>query len=163
MSSSSTEFHYTSYFVLNRDYFSECFDESAQLVSGPAAYRKAVILFGVGAALFFTEISAYATWFLMALGGVELLSIRFQRSWWIMRQMFSRASGGKVNLTLNEQGITTESHHYQQSINWADLVALEETAKGFVAIHGNGRSYLSKSGLEDIAIDYLQTKLKAQS
>ena len=152
---------HTSYYLLNREYFSECFDETADIQTGINAYRKVIILFVIAAGLFYLEVDAYAAWFILALAVLEIFSIRYRRAWWITRQMFSRASGSKVNLSFDDEGIKTHSPHHQQCIQWQDIIELKETSKGFVISHNNGRNYLSKSVLDEGAVALLNKKAAA--
>ena len=152
---------YSSYYMLDRDYFSECFDQSAQPQTGFNAYRKAMLLLGIAACLFVIGIEAYAAWFILALAVLEVFSIRYRRAWWIARQMLSRASGSKVNLYVDAVGISSESTHHKQCIEWADISELLETSKGFVISHSNGRNYVSKSILDDDALGFIRQQAGA--
>ena len=152
---------HTSHYTLNREYFAECFDESANTASGFKAYRQVVIFLLVAAVFFALEVNGYAAWFLLCLGGIELLSVRYKRSWWIARQMLSRAAGSQVTIRIDEQGIFTSGRHNQQTMLWDDIVAINSTAKGFVVIHGRGSSYLSKHGLSEQALTLLAAKKPA--
>lgn len=143
---------------LDRDYFTECFDESKPPSKGLHAYRKAALLLITALGLSFTEISPYAFWFLLAMAGVEFLSVRYQRSWWITRQMFSRAAGSQIQLTLSDEGMSTESPLYQQCISWAEITEIDETEHGFIITYTRGRNYLSKQALSLEASDYLRQK-----
>lgn len=69
-----------------------------------------------------SEAAIYIAWFLLCLSGVELLSIRYKRAWWITRQMVSGAAGSKVGLRIDDEGIFTKSPHHQQSILWKDII-----------------------------------------
>lgn len=149
---------YSSDYRLDRDYFAECFDESKQPTGGFGPYRKACVLFIVALGLSMTEINPYAPWFILAMGAVEFLSVRYQRSWWIARQMFTRAAGSQIKLTLNSTGIHTENPLYQQHIKWGEISAIEETKLGFIVQHPRGRNYLSKQALPAEAQVYLQQK-----
>ncbi|WP_019531326.1 YcxB family protein [Dasania marina] len=149
---------HSSDYILNREYFSECFDESAHSQTGVNAYRKAIMLLAIAAGLFYFEANGYATWFMLSLAVVEIFSIRYRRGWWVARQMLSRASGSKVKLHLDEQGISTDSQQHQQCILWGDISELRETEKGFVVSHKSGRNYLSKSALDEAALVFLRAK-----
>jgi hypothetical protein len=146
---------YTSFYILNREYFGECFDESAKTDTGLKAYRQAIFFMVVAGVLFTIEVEAYFAWFMLCLGGVELLSVRYKRSWWIARQMISRAAGSKVNLRINDQGIFTDNAYQQQSILWNNITNMKSTEKGFVIIHDGGTSYLSKNGLNEDVLAFL--------
>lgn len=161
MTDSDTSTDHTNSFILNREYFSECFDESANTASGLKTYRKAIVLIIMAGVLFIMEIGDYVAWFLLCLSVLELLSIRFKRSWWIARQMLSRDAGSKVNLRIDDQGIFTDSANHQQSILWRDITELKNTEKGFVVIHNRGTSYLSRNGLNEDALALLTAKITA--
>jgi len=156
----NTEHTHSSDYRLNRDYFTECFDESNQSPSGLIAYRKAGLLFIIAFGLSLTSIDLYAAWFLLAMSVIEYLSVRYQRSWWIARQMLSRASGSLITLTLNDTGISTTSQLSQQHITWAEVADMEETERGFIITSPSGRSYLSKKSLSTGTLGYLQLQLQ---
>lgn len=158
MKDTSTD--HTSSYTLNREYFGECFDESANTATSLKTYRQAIILIVTAGVFFAMEVEAYVAWFLLCLGGVELLSIRYKRGWWITRQMLSRASGSRVNLRINDQGIFTESAYHQQGILWDNITAITSTEKGFVITHNSGTNYLSKSSLDEDALNFLAAKGK---
>ncbi len=146
---------HSSSYILNRKYFSECFDETANTATHFNTFRKAMLFITLAAVFFLMDIGAYAAWFFLCLGGIELLSIRYKRSWWIARHMLSRASGSTVNLRIDEQGIFTDSDYHQQSILWNDITDIKSTEKGFVIIHNSGTHYLSQSGLDENAVALL--------
>lgn len=157
MTNTDTSNDHSSYYILNREYFTECFDESSTPTS-LKAYRQGILFILVACVLFAMKIEAYVAWFLLALGGVELLSIRYKRGWWVTRQMLSRSAGSKVNIRINDQGIFTDSPHHQQSILWSDVSEIKSTEKGFVIIHDSGSNYLSRSGLDEDFLELLAAK-----
>ncbi len=161
MTDTDTSTDHSSYYILNREYFSECFDETSSTATSLKTYRKAILLIIVASVFFIIEIEDYIAWFLLALGGVELLSIRYKRGWWIARQMLSRAAGSKVNIRIDDQGIFTDSAYNQQGILWNDISEIKSTEKGFVVIHNRGTSYLSKRGLDESFLDLLAAKSSA--
>lgn len=161
MTDINTSTDHTSYYILNREYFSECFDESANTATSLKTYRQAILFIIVAGVLFVMEYSAYVAWFLLCIGGVELLSIHYKRSWWIARQMLSRAAGSKVNIRIDDQGIFTDSIYHQQGMLWNDIAEIRSTEKGFVIIHNSGTSYLSRSGLDEGVLALLTAKVKA--
>ena len=156
MTDSDTE--HTSYYILDREYFSECFDESANTAASFKTYRQAILLIIMASIFFVMEVEAYLFWFLLCLSVVELLSIRYKRSWWIARHMLSRAANSKVNIRIDDQGIFTLSPFHQQDWLWNDISEIKSTEKGFVVIHNSVTSYLSKSGLDEDALALLTTK-----
>lgn len=160
MKDSSSNDHRTSYYILDREYFSECFDQSADTTTGFNSYRLAIALATISCALFMLEMETYIAWFLLCLSGVELLSIRYKRAWWITRQMLSRAAGSKVDIRIDDDGIFTKSPHHQQSMNWSDITEIKCTERGFVICHDSGNRYLSKNGLGAVAVNLLTEKYK---
>lgn len=150
----------TSCYILNRQYFSECFDESATTATNLKTYRQAIFFIIVAGLFFVMEINAYAVWFLVCLSAVELLSIRYKRSWWITRQMLSRAAGSKVHLRINDQGIFTDSAYHQQGMLWNDIAEIKSTEKGFIVIHNSDTSYLSRSGIDEDGLALLDARVK---
>ena len=158
MTDTSTD-HCSSY-ILDREYFSECFDETANTAANLKTFRQAILFIVVAGVFFAMELEAYVAWFFLGLGGIELLSIRYKRSWWIARQMLSRASGSKVNIRMNDQGIFTDSKYHQQGILWSNIAEIKSTEKGFVIIHNNGINYLSGRGLDEDVVALLTAKGK---
>jgi len=158
MTDKDTNTDHTSYYILSREYFSECFDESANTTTSLKTYRQAILLIIMTGVFFAIEIGGYVAWFLLCLTVLELLSIRYKRSWWIARQMFSRDSGNKVTIRVNDQGIFTDSTYHQQTILWNDITELKSSEKGFMVIHNSGTSYLSKSGLDEDILALLTAK-----
>lgn len=148
----------SSYYILNREYFSECFDESANTSINLKTFRQTIALIILASVLFIMDIEPYVVWFLFCLVGVELLSIRYKRSWWITRQMLSGAAGSKVNVRIDDQGIFTDSPHRQQAMLWQDIIDIKNTKKGFLVAHNNLTHYLSKSGLNANALALIESK-----
>ena len=121
--------------------------------------NRQAIFFVIMAGLFFVmDIEAYVAWFLVCLTGVELLSIRYKRSWWITRQMLSRAAGSKINIRIDDQGIFTDGAHHQQGMLWNDIAEIKSTDKGFVILHKSVTNYLSRNGLNEDALTLLAVK-----
>ncbi|MGK0440838.1 MAG: hypothetical protein ACJA0N_000633 [Pseudohongiellaceae bacterium] len=140
--------NHTSGYILNREYFSECFDESANTTTSVKTYRQAILLIIIAGVFFAMKVEAYVAWFLLCLSGIELLSIKYKRGWWIARQMLSRSTGSTVNIRVNDQGIFTDSTYHQQGILWNDIAEIKSTEKGFVIVHNSGTTYLSRSGID---------------
>jgi hypothetical protein len=149
---------YSSDYILNREYFSECFDESTNTTISLKTYRQAILLIIMTSVFFVLKIGGYVAWFLLCLSILELLSIRYKRSWWIARQMFSRSAGNKVNLRINDQGIFTDSTYSKKGMLWNDITEIKNTEKGFLITHFSGTSYLSRSGLDEDILALLTAK-----
>lgn len=159
----NTPLSFTSKFILDKAHFNECFSESTILDLSAKAFLKSgvLMLFGL-IILLFTPVNAYAAWFVIALGILEALSHYYKQPWWVIRQMLSKASGSEVTLTIDEQGVLSESFYHNDRILWQDMTSIEETSLGFV-LHFNvgksvGKRYLSKSCLSDDAQKYIILK-----
>ncbi len=159
MTNTDTSNSHTSYYILDREYFSECFDQTADTDTSFKTYFLAIALASIACALFMSESETYIAWFLLCLSGVELLSIRYKRAWWIARQMISRAAGSKVNIRIDDEGISTQRGDYQQTMLWANITGITRTEKGFVISHATGNHYLSNSCLDDGALVLLNARV----
>lgn len=151
---------YTARFTLDKVHYTECYTESSTLVHNKKTYFKANVLTVFGLfILFATPVNPYTAWFVIALGILETVSIYYHKPWWIMRQMLSKASNSEVTLTIDDEGITTESFHVNQRILWSEVTDVLETEFGLVVLFTieNGksgktissRSYISKSCLPE--------------
>jgi len=153
-------FSYSTRFILDKNYFIECFEQSKSIDYSWQAYFKAIFFSTFGALLvLFTPINTYAAWFLFTLGIIDALGVYYQKPWWVTRQMLSRASGSEVTLTLNEQSIISHSFYIDETILWADISLLDKTAKGWIVQHAKGKNYISSSFLDDAANEFLMQKL----
>ncbi len=139
---------YSTQFTLSLDYLAECFDQS--LPYGKNAkpnflFPALLLAFGVG--LFgFTEQPKYLAVVLVALAVLELIHIRYRRTWWLKRQKWGKSFNSEVKLTIDDDGVRTESPYAQTALLWADVERVIETELGliFVDKHG-GQQYLSRS------------------
>jgi len=154
---------FTSKFTLDKAHFNECYSESTILDLSAKAFLKSGVLMAFGLIiLLFTPVNAYAAWFIVALGILEALSLYYNKPWWVLRQMLSRASNSEVTLTIDEQGVLSESFYHNGRILWQDITTIKETNQGFV-VHFNvgkstGKSYLSKSCLSNDAQQFIISK-----
>ena len=161
----NTPTSFTCKFTLDKTHFNECYSQSNTVDRSANAYFKAAVLMLFGLfILLFTPINGYAAWFVVALGILEALAIYYNQPWWVLRQMLSRASNSEVTLTIDEQGVLSESFYHKGRILWQDITVIQETSLGFV-LHFNagkskGKSYLSKSYLSDEAQGYIHKKTK---
>ncbi len=149
-------FNYSTQFILDKSYYCECFDESVTQKVTLKTYLKALIFVLIGLALLLTAANNYASWFIIALGILEALSIKFKRTWWLLRQMWSRAADNPVTLTINEQGIHTFSDYIDSKILWDQIYDLKETKQGFLIRLEKSQTYLSKGYLNTVAIDFIR-------
>jgi len=160
---------FSSRFTLDKAHYTECYTQSSTLTHDKKTYFKANVLTVFGLIiLLFTPVNPYAAWFVIALGILETVSVYYHRPWWVLRQMMSKASGSEVNLTIDGQGILTESFHINTRVLWTDVTLVTETELGFVIFFSLGKtamgkdiaskSYLSKSCLSDEAIAFITQK-----
>ena len=156
---------YTCTFILDKAHFNECYSESITLARSPKVFFKSAILMLFGLIiLLFTPVNAYAAWFVIALGILEAVSLYYHKPWWVLRQMMSRASNSDVKLTIDDQGVLSESFYHKGKILWQDVTEIQETSLGYVlhfkAGKRTGKSYLSKAYLSSDAQAYIHKKAK---
>ncbi len=145
--------------MLDKDYFNECFEQSVTIDYSWRAYAKAIFfaLFGTSL-LLITEVNPYAAWFVVGLGVVEALSVRYQKPWWVMRQMLGKTANSEVTLTLDEQQIRSQSFYNDSHIPWQNVNSLTQTAQGWLIVHNQGKHYISARFLSPQANDFLADK-----
>jgi hypothetical protein len=81
----------------------------------------------------------------------------------------SKASGSEVTLTIDSQGILTESFHVNSRILWADVTSVIKSELGFIVHFSLGKtvtgkdiaskSYISRSCLSDDACKFIAEKI----
>lgn len=151
---------FTSKFTLNKAHFNECYSQTNTVDrSGKAFFKSGVLMvFGL-CLLLFSQVNAYAAWFVVALGVLEGVSIYYHQPWWVIRQMLSKAANSEVTVTIDEQGILNESFYHTGRILWQDITELKESELGFTISYNidksSGKSYLSKSCLSIEAQAYI--------
>jgi len=152
-------------FILDRQYYTEVYEQTAEKKIGWQAYKKAIILFLVG--LF---VSAFATnakfihlsYFVVGLGVVEALSVRFGQTWWVWRQLMSRAANNPAELTVDDEGISINSAYIHQTLNWPEITSVTQSTKGFVFVKDGARHYLSKSTLTPESISFIESQFSTE-
>ena len=154
-------FSYSTTYELDKNHFSETYDETCIIDKSLKGYTKTFILGFVGTAILMTEINAYIAWFIITLAAVEALNVRFHKPWWMARQMISRAANHKVTLTIDEAGVHSQSHYVNGSILWRDISKIEQTRQGWLLHHAGGRNYLSGKCLSDEANSFVAAKTRA--
>ncbi|MEW6989257.1 YcxB family protein [Colwelliaceae bacterium 6441] len=155
----TTAYSYTTTFILDKSYFTECFEQSSKVESFGQAYFKAIFFSVFGALLvLFTPINAYVAWFLFALGIVEALGVYYKKPWWVTRQMLGKSSKSEVTLLISEEGVRSHSFYIDEMIHWQDVSLLEQTDKGWVFVHSKGKSYISSSFLNEECLEFLKHK-----
>ncbi|BAJ00787.1 hypothetical protein [Shewanella violacea] len=155
----NSAFSYTTQYSLDKAHFSECFDESVTIDSSWRAYTKAIGFFFVGIALLITVMNTYASFFVIGLGVLEWANVKFKKTWWLWRQMMSKAAGNEVTLTLDELGVSSQSFYVKSQILWSDVSEIVNTDRGFLIKHPGGTSYVSKQVLNETALTFINSKV----
>lgn len=154
----TTPYSYSTTYILDKAHFDECYTQSVVPDPTLKPYYKGIGLVFIGIALIFTDINLYLAYFFVGLGVIEALNVKYHKAWWLMRQMISKAASNDVTLTIDEQGIRTQSQYVNNQILWTDIYRINETEKGFLITHKAGTSYISSSCLDDSAIAYIKAK-----
>jgi len=156
----TTAFSYTTTYRLDKSHYSETFDESITVSSAKTLYSKSIVFALLGFfLLLFTEINPYAAWFIVGLGALEALSIRFRKSWWLTRQMISNAANTDLKLTIDEDGVSSKSSSVESQFLWADVIKIEQTTQGWLLYHAAGKNYLSDRILSEAAKEFLTAQV----
>ncbi|OUL59196.1 YcxB family protein [Pseudoalteromonas ulvae] len=151
-------------FVLDKAYFTECFEQSEMINLAPK--RKLIfasLMFVTGFILHtFIESSKFPAYLLMGIGVLELIAYYYRKPWWVTRQMWSRSANVTVTLIIDEEKIATQSIHHQLSVKWADLIDLIDTPLGLIIVtRKQGRHYLSKKYLNEDSILFIRSAMKS--
>ena len=100
-----------------------------------------------------TDQPQMAGWVLITLAALELVDIRYPVLW-LARQMWGASANSEVTLTINDEGIRTQSSFVQTSLLWIDIERVIETNLGHLLVDkAGGQQYLSKSLLPAGLID----------
>ena len=154
-------FTYLSKYTLDKPHFNECFTQSVKAGLSWRDFFKSIVLgvFGL-LLLLFSDVNAYAAWFIVALGAVEGVSIRFRKAFWVTRQMMGKSAGSEVTLEIDEQGLSIKSFYVAQMILWEEITMLNKSPLGWVIIHSQGKSYLSDEALSKQVTAYIEQQQK---
>lgn len=139
---------FSTQFTLSRDYLAECFDQS--LPHGKNArpnflFPAFMMMTGSGL-LYLTDQPQIVGWILIALAMLELFHIRYRRAWWLARQMWGASANSEVTLTIDDEGIQTQSPFSQTALLWLNIERVIETDLGCILVDKSGaQQYLSKS------------------
>lgn len=164
----SQAFSYTAEYLLDKTYFEECFDQSVSTQTHPKQYLKTAIFVIIGLGILLLDNLSqlpisnketyYLGYFFIGLGVVEWLSIRFKRTWWLWRQMMSKAAGDTVTLIIDDTGIHSQSTHVNQQVLWTDVYRISQTDAGFLIALQKSTTYLSKRCLDAASIEFIASK-----
>ncbi len=139
---------FTTQFILSREYLSECFDQT--LLHGKKTKLRwvfpAVLITIGGSLLAFSEQPKSLSGLVLFLGIIEVLHIRYQRAWWLTRQLWGKGKGYEIKLTIDENGIKTENPKTTTAFMWKNVDRVIETELGVILVIEDGTTqYLSKS------------------
>ncbi|OUS29887.1 hypothetical protein A9Q98_05745 [Thalassotalea sp. 42_200_T64] len=156
--------NFESKFILDKPHYSECFEQSNTIQPNPIKrHLKAIVLLCFGLFFYMVQIeglSGHLGAFFFILAFVEVLSVIYAKVWWVTRQMWSKASGSEVAMTLNEQGIEIKSDFSEYLLKWQDIQSFKETDKGVILFPiSGGNSYISKTTISADGWRFLKTKL----
>jgi hypothetical protein len=154
---------FTSEFILDREHFSECFEQSA-LLHPPKKIRyqfiSALLAFGF-LIMIATDQSVVVGLFFIGLAFLEFFSFKYRKAWWLSRQVWSKNSGNKITLSIDNNEIQVKSLYQNQCFAWKDIHDVIETPEGLILkLHKGGQSYLSKSSLNNEVIEFIKSKTK---
>ncbi|WP_010386836.1 YcxB family protein [Pseudoalteromonas rubra] len=146
-------------FTLDKDYFRECFDQSLPYsnVSKPK-YALVAFLFILGCVAIYGLDNAYLGNFLILLAVLECIAHYYRRPWWVARQMVTRASGSKITLQIDAQGITATNPYKSYQILWSEVNKVAETQLGVVLVRASTNQYISKKALSAEALEFILSK-----
>jgi len=149
-------------FILNREHFSECFEQS-ELLTPPKKMRVtfigALLLLGF-LVLMFTDQSVAVGLFFIGLAFVEFFSFKYRKAWWLSRQMWSKNSGNTITLNIDDDAINIDSLYQTQSFSWNEIKEVIDTPEGIMLqLESGNQSYLSKSSLNAEVIDFIKSKV----
>ncbi|MGL5145934.1 MAG: hypothetical protein ACRC7Q_00325 [Plesiomonas shigelloides] len=142
-----TPFEFKQSFTLNRSHFEECFDQSVTPLTGLKPYVKTLGFGLMTVALLASPFPGYVGWFFMGLTAVEFFSTKHQRTWWVWRQLLSRAANHDVTLTITPEKLITESLGQRRELEWTSLDSVRRTPLGYLLQSANAKQYLSRSAL----------------
>lgn len=157
------DFIYSVEYKLDKQHLNECFEQSVTAKTFGQAYGKSLAFVVVGLALLVaTTLSPYLGSFIVALGIVEALSVRFQQPWWVTRQLLGKSGNNMVKISLDQDGISIESHLFNQQFLWSQVTDCLKTDKGFVLTISGTKQYISKSHLSEAAIAFMLAQVASR-
>lgn len=160
----TTAFTYSTTYLLDKSHYIETYEASVPADNSKKVYLIAILLALVGlAVLMLTEINAFVAWFIIALGGLEVFSIRFKKPWWLARQLISKAANTELTLTIDEHGISSKSIHVKSVLPWSDVSQIEPTSQGWLLYHNGSKNYLSGRCLSEAATEFVNRKAELKS
>lgn len=159
----TTPFTYSTSYMLDKSHFIETYDASASASNAKRTYIIAIFLAISGLVMLnFTEIDPYVAWFIIALGGLEVFSLRFKKSWWLARQLISKAANTELTLTIDDTGVSSKSIHIESTIPWAEISKIEPApghpSPGWLLYYKGHKNYLSGRCLSEQAQEFVNAQ-----
>lgn len=154
--------HFETEFILNRQHLEECYDQSLPFTKKRTPRFKIMTFLIIAAVLILLlgEQQNTLAFFLLALALLELISFRYRRAWWLTRQIWSRNSGNRIKLIIDDKGIETQSLHNNNQLLWSDIAKVDETEKGLMlTLNKGGSNYLSKAKLNEQVIAFIKQQV----
>lgn len=152
-------FSFETAFQLNKAFYQECFEQSANKTTGLKAYFKALVLLTLGFASSAIGKLGHLSMFIIVLSIVEAMSVYWQQTWWVWRQLIAKESNSEVTLIIDDEGIKTKTPYHQLTLNWPIINKISLTEKGCILHYDKGRYYLSFSHLSDDAITFVKSHI----
>ena len=148
---------FTTEYILDKTFFTECYDQTSLPTQFPKAYLKGILFLIFGVVLLEFELlpNGYVGWFFIVLSVIEAFSVYCKRTWWIWRQKISSGAGSKVIFQGDVNGVSYKNAKNTNTIAWTDISQLQQTDLGFILHIGKQRQYVSKSCLNDEAIAFM--------
>jgi hypothetical protein len=153
---------HTAKYLLDRSYWSECFDQAVRYGSRwkkiELAIGGAFIIAGFSLWLYFNR-ALFLPWVLVALGVIEIFSSRIKKFFWLRKQLGSKHSGFEVTHTFDDRGIQTAGKYSNGLMSWAGIEKLIETPEGLLIWPQKSIYwYLPKRSRSEEAIAFIKKK-----
>ena len=152
-------FSFETTFQLNKAFYHECFEQSANKTAGIKAYTKALVLLILGFATSAIGQLGHLSMFIIVLSIVEAMSVYWQQTWWVWRQLIAKESNSEVSLTIDDEGIKTNTPYHQLTLTWSIIHQITLTEKGCIFHYDKGRYYLSFSHLNVEAVNFVKAHI----
>ncbi|MBQ4833891.1 YcxB family protein [Pseudoalteromonas sp. MMG010] len=150
---------FTTSYILDKPYYKECFEQSLPYSKqAKPKYFLLMLLVTLGLFGIYGLNDHYLGSFLIMLAVLECVSFYYRQPWWVTRQMLSRASGSKVTLIFNEQGISSENHYKNYQLKWDEINSIIDTDQGIILKNSKTMQYISKQILTTEILDFINKK-----
>ncbi|GAB2991105.1 YcxB family protein [Psychrosphaera aestuarii] len=154
-------FTFETTFKLDKAFYHECFEQSANKPTGLKAYKKALAILILGCIALLLGQLWHVAIFIIVLSVIEAMSVYWQQTWWVWRQMLSKESNSDVTLKIDEAGVSTQTLYHEVTIEWDDIKSITRTEKGVILTYTKGRYYLSFAHLSEAAKAFIEAKVSS--